>query len=206
MNFETFDWNVIIVGRWNVSILTPARIAERIFGLRPQEGIPIEVPLDGLSPYRVMNQKKELTIIPENNRIIIQLNKIEPSVLRETLETGRKILEWLPETPCSGAGINIRFKTSDTNQNLIDLCKTNIDDHILNSDLGDIMGRSTTRTIRYKQGKLNIIASYENESFKITFNFHRDCKKAEDAKEWFNLDQEEIEKVSTDIIEKIKVI
>jgi hypothetical protein len=52
-------WSVVIIGRWNRAILTPAGIAKRVFGEPETKLMDVEVPLDGLSPYRVRHPEKK---------------------------------------------------------------------------------------------------------------------------------------------------
>jgi len=60
MKLEPIDWNVIIVGRWNTAILTPGRIAEKIFQQQPGTGLHVDVPLDGVSLIVSKTQSRKL--------------------------------------------------------------------------------------------------------------------------------------------------
>ncbi|MBK9039205.1 MAG: hypothetical protein IPL83_08600 [Bdellovibrionales bacterium] len=72
MNIEALDWSVVIAGYWNQAILTPAGIAYRLFKKPKDTPVQVEIPLDGIAPYRVrdgsiiiMAQPKRLHIIAE---------------------------------------------------------------------------------------------------------------------------------------------
>src|SRR6516165_8300462 len=51
------EWNVVVMGRWNRAILTPQGIATRLFQLPLNTSIGVEVPMDGIGPYRVSHDR-----------------------------------------------------------------------------------------------------------------------------------------------------
>ncbi|MBN2373783.1 hypothetical protein JXL19_08350 [bacterium] len=72
MGLNPYDWNVVVAGYWNRAILTPAGIARRLFGLEPNIPVMIEVPIDGLAPYRVTHE--DLTVTAVMGRLTIYAN------------------------------------------------------------------------------------------------------------------------------------
>ncbi len=64
-----FDWDVVVVGFWNPAILTPAGIWKRLFELEQGTPVELEVPIDGLAPYRVSHE--EITVTAERGSHIV---------------------------------------------------------------------------------------------------------------------------------------
>ncbi len=184
MSLEPFDWNIVIVGRWNRSILTPGRIAEKIFELKPPTGIFVNVPLDGISPYMVKDPQQEIAIVTEYNRLIIQIVKMDYETVQKGLNAGLKVLEWLPETPLTAAGFNIRYKTSEVIQELIDIFPSPIDSKLGSIGYTQISARTVTRSIGYGNGVLNLTIVKDGEDFTLLFNFHRQSNSNDNLKEW----------------------
>ena len=187
MSIEPFDWNIVIVGRWNRAILTPGRIAEKIFGLDPTKGVFVDVPLDGLSPYRVKAPQQEIMIVTENNQLIIQLLKLDFETLEKGLNAGIRVLEWLPETPLSAAGFNIRFKTTEPIKELTELLGSPVDSKLGNIGYTQISKRTITRSVDYEKGLLNLTIAQDNEDFILLLNFHRGSNVNNDLKEWLHI-------------------
>jgi len=184
MKLEPFDWNIVIVGRWNTAILTPGRIAEKIFEIKPPTGIFVNVPLDGISPYMVKDPQQEIVIVTEYNRLIIQIVKMDYETVQKGLKAGLKVLEWLPETPLTAAGFNIRYKTSEPIQELIDIFPSQIDSKLGSIGYTQISARAIIRSIGFGDGVLNLTIAKDDEDFTLLFNFHRQSNSNDGLKEW----------------------
>lgn len=196
MSLEPFDWNVVIIGRWNISILTPGRVAEKILGLQPLQGATfVDVPLDGLSPYRIKDPQQEIMFIPENNQLVIRIIKMDYTIMEKALQYGLKVLAWLPETPISAAGFNIRFKSSDATPELIDIFRSSIDSKLGSIGYTQISNRTITRIINYKNGVLNLMITQDSTSFALLFNFHLGSNDNNALQEWLRQPVSEIEEI-----------
>ncbi len=191
MNIKTHNWNVVIVGHWNTAILTPKGIATRLFCLEDGTAIPVEVPLDGVGPYRVRSEDHGLVVMANNNRLIIDLDNADYSSLKQALIVGKRALEKLPETPVIAAGFNLRFRVVDTNE-AMQLFDKEIDNKFSDSDF-EIVGRNLTRSLKYGEGTLNIaVAIDDKQECTVNMNFDRNTKNSSDLIKWLQTPVEDI--------------
>ena len=93
-------------------------------------------------------------------------------------------VEWLPETPLTAAGFNIRYKTSEVIQELIDIFPSPIDSKLGSIGYTQISARTVTRSIGYGNGVLNLTIVKDGEDFTLLFNFHRQSNSNDNLKEW----------------------
>jgi len=193
MALHRADWNVIIVGRWNRSIFTPAGIGRRLFKLDDLQQLMVAVPLDGVSPYQVKHPDLGVIVSTEEGRLRINLDKQEYSVLESAMKTGINALQWLPETPVTAAGFNVVFQSSEPVPQLASLLQSSVDAK-LGEFQHEISGRSLNRTVPFRNGKLNITLIGEGDNFRVSFNFHKDSSRSVELIEWLNLPIDEIEK------------
>lgn len=184
MGVTPFDWNVVLNGFWNRAILTPSGISKRLFGLSDSSAIEIEVPVDGLEPYKVSHNA--LTVRVYKHRLIIDTKTPEYDTLKNALDIACCGLESLPETPVHAVGFNLRFK--------IPQCKSEFQEaiqHPINSlsDLGyEIKEYEMARKLVLGEGYLNLSFNANQEGdMSIVFNFHKnaiDPQKHDDLKCW----------------------
>src|SRR6266478_1019531 len=110
MPLEPYDWNVVVLGRWNRAILTPNGIASRLFELPPETEIGIEVPMDAIGPFLVSHG--DLTVMVGGAQLMVQATENNFSSLERAMRVARRAMEKLPETPVVAAGFNIRAQGS----------------------------------------------------------------------------------------------
>jgi len=205
MALEPFDWSVVIVGRWNQAILTPKGIATKLFGIADAKGLEIGVPLDGLSPYRVKHPDKNLFVETESSKILIHI--IDPpdyDRFTAAMEVGVRTLKWLPETPVSAAGFNLKFSTDDYDDTMIKLVESNADGPL--TDLGNkIIQRTMNRSLEYKMGSLNLIAMINEKGFELSYNFHCGSNKTDDLIKWLETPATEIENMVSNVLTKLEL-
>ena len=196
MNFEPVDWNVVIVGRWNSAILTPARIAEKIYNLpMPENGqiqLPVFVPLDGLSPYQVKHPKKEIITLLDGNRLIIEATTRTYESLADAMEFGRNALQWLPETPFSAAGFNIKYRSEEVFDEILGLVANDTLDSYLSELDYEIVSRRVVRSMRYETGRLNLAINGESHGSLIEYNFHQESSDTQVLENWLSTSSQEL--------------
>src|SRR5262245_15714431 len=108
MPLEPYDWNVVVLGRWNRAILTPQGIASRLFQLPPETEIGIEVPIDAIGPFRVSHGK--LTVMVSEAQLMVEARENNFPSLERAMRVARRAMEDLPRTPVFAAGFNIRVQ------------------------------------------------------------------------------------------------
>ncbi len=102
------DWNVVVVGSWNLAILTPAGITQRLFGLKDGETTIVELPLEAPGPYRVSHNG--VTVVPSPGRLEVVPRESTNEGLVAAAEIAARAVSALPETLFQAAGVNIRFR------------------------------------------------------------------------------------------------
>lgn len=191
MPLASVDWSVVIVGRWNRAILTPAGIGKRLFGL--EEGTPLEVMLaiDAIAPPRVAHDG--LVIVAGSDRLVIYPSKCSFHELERARSIARKALRDLPETPVTGVGINVKYKTTEQVIPITQIIESSWDNQL--SDHGySIRERTITRRLAWNDGAINISVSINEESEHfIQFNFDYHTAETAMHEHWLEVPIENIE-------------
>lgn len=169
MILPKLEWNVVIIGNWNLAILSPAGIAKRFFHLPEETQIEVMIPLEGVAPIQV--RYKGITVIPSADRVIITPVIPNPESFELTKSIAEKVLQQLPETPVHAIGVNFRYGgKDDVPDGVISLLKSETDLPV--SDAGfHIIGRSHGRSLSWNKGVLNVSASTKEDSYQVLFNF-----------------------------------
>ena len=203
-NVEAFNWNVVIVGHWNRAILTPAGIAYRLFKLPKDTPVQIEVPLDGLAPYRVKHGPVVITAQSAKLNIFTESPSYEN--LQIALQIASTALNDLPETPVQAAGFNICYRIENIPEVILGYIKSEMDEAL--SDEGyQISTRVLRRSIQWHQGHINIEVSCDEQSLGIvSLNFEMESGNTKDLITWVNTPIEQIKKTATDIFEKVLML
>lgn len=183
MPLKAADWNVIIVGRWNRAILTPAGIAKRVFKLDDPKQVMVAVPLDGVSPYQVQHPTQNIIAMTDETRLRIHLVEPGYEALDYAKLSGICALESLPETPVAAAGFNIDFHAPELSPEQASLVSSSVDTRL--AGLGcAIAGRTLARSLEYEGGRLNVNITGALEEFKLCCNFHRSSENMDELKAW----------------------
>jgi hypothetical protein len=179
MSLVPIDWSVVIVGRWNRAILTPAGIGKRLFGL--EEGTPLEVILaiDAIAPPRVAHEG--ITVVAGSDRLIVQPSKCIFRDLERARLLARKALSELPETPVSAVGLNVKYNSSEPLEPLALLLESPWDNQLSDENYS-IGERSISRSLSWNNGVINLSVSM-NEDGEQLVQFNFDFRSSEVAKQ-----------------------
>ena len=204
MNIEPLNWSVVIAGYWNQAILTPAGIAYRLFKKPKEIPVQVEVPLDGLAPYRVKDGP--IVVMGEPTRLHISTEPSSYENLQRALEIAHTALKELPETPVLAAGFNIAYQIEDISEIILKYITSEIDEAL--SDKGyQIETRTLRRSIKWEQGEINLeIKSDEQSLGIISLNFEKRSNKVNDLVEWVDTPIEVIKSTAQKILEKILML
>jgi hypothetical protein len=183
MVIQPADWSVVIVGRWNRAILTPAGISKRVFNIEDQKQIMVLVPLDGVSPYIVKLQEGDIAVRTDEKSLRIDAEKPDFAHLERVMSFGVNAITSLPETPLEAVGINVNYESGDLNPQLATLIAGEIDKQLSSIDY-KVTSRAVIRTYELNEGQLNIRIIGEKDLFKIYFNFHRSSINSADLVQW----------------------
>ena len=204
MAFRPEKWIVVIVGRWNRSILTPGRIGNKILELDDPQQLLVAVPLDGVSPYQVKHPRQSIVVSADESRLRIHVERQDYTSLAQAMAAGVKALEWLPETPVTAAGFNVNFHASEPVPNLALLLQSSVDARL--SDLEyEVVARRVVRSVPFGDGRLNLTFSGEGDGSTFECNFHRASTNTNELKEWLRTPVEDVERTVTRLLETLEL-
>jgi hypothetical protein len=184
MPAQAFDWNVVVVGAWNLAILTPQGIARRMFGLEPNVPLQVQVQIavDGAAPMRVTHDR--ITVIPDLGSITVQPAEQSVTALERAAVAAGRCMTSLPETPVAAAGVNFRYRFDALPEPLIRVLRSSVDDRLADAD-ERINGRAMKRVLPWRNGVLNMdLQQNEDASGVLLFNYHRGSSTIADLTEW----------------------
>lgn len=192
---KPFEWNVVVVGAWNLSILTPRGIGRKLFQVAANTPMEIKVPIDRKASISVTHS--DVTVIPSESRLEIMPVTPNPNLLVDAANIAIKAVDWLSETPMKAAGINVKYKFKSLPDDFITVLNSTLDDKLTDCPLST-RERGLTRTVDWEPGVINInIQEHKDTSGTVTFNFHRQSESVDELKEWINKTKEMREKVAT---------
>lgn len=165
---ERYNWNVVVLGAWNLSILTPRGVLRRIF--REEEPTLIEISMD-LEERKPPKLKREnFIVVPSEGSLEIMPENSNLEDLERACEFMRNALESLPETPIRAVGVNFRYKFREPSDELIEVSQSSIDDKL--SDGGFVIkGHRLSRVLEWGEGIVNFEVG-EDDGENVQCNFH----------------------------------
>jgi hypothetical protein len=183
-SMEPYAWNVIIIGAWNVAILTPDGIRRLLFQLPEGTPVEIEVAIDRPGPFKVVHDGLLVTPLPHALEVAPQ--KFDLASLQRASDIARRALQSLPQTPVSAAGVNIRYKFPALPDALIELVTAPIDDTF--SDAGYVIeGGATKRVLTLNPGVLNVdVSQGKTGEGSVVLNFHRESAVQPELEGWLS--------------------
>ncbi len=186
---EAADWSVVVVGRWNPSILTPAGIARRLFKLEEATAIEVHLAIDVMLPPVVIHDS--LTVTVGSQKLSIKPLTHSYARLDRARELARNALISLPETPIVAAGVNVKYiykRTDDYMSRVQEITTCELDEAI--SSLNQkISKRSISRSTPIFDGQLNLSISEDDEEghVSIHFNFEFISQDVKKQRDWLTL-------------------
>lgn len=179
------EWSVVVVGRWNRAILTPAGIGKRVFQL--SEGTPLEVmiAIDAIAPPLVKHDK--MVIVAASDRLTVQPEICTFDEVVRACTLAANAVRSLPETPLIAVGINIKYATEGYFEAIDRALASDLDDRA--SDMQyTILEREVHRTYKWGKGKINSVAALADDGLRsIALNFELHSESHESHLEWLGL-------------------
>lgn len=191
MAIEPAGWNVVVIGAWNVAILTPDGVRKRLLDLPEGTPVEIEVPVDRPGPYRIRHDG----IIATPSPMALEVAAMEPSPenLKRACCIAAKALTALPETPVTAAGVNIRYSGRELPDALLDMTKMRLDEAL--SDQGyEITSHTIRHSLKLLPGVVNLDLTIKPDGDgSVSFNYHLDSEQPSQLMEWLGRSAEFIE-------------
>jgi len=126
-----------------VAILSPEGISRRLLDNPPGTPIEVQVALDREATFRVAHQGLQVT--PASNALIVSPDAPEAEALSRAAVVAARAISSLPETPFTGAGINLRYKFELMPDALLQAVRSEADDRFADLD-HQISGKLLRRT------------------------------------------------------------
>jgi hypothetical protein len=181
MNPKPSLWNALVIGAWNLAILSPDGIRRRLFNLPDNTNIELELAVDRPGYFRVSHNG--MVVAPTANSLEVFPRVPSAASLQEACTLAAFALEQLPETPVTAAGVNIRYDFTELPDMVQDLISAPLDDVL--SDRGHrIETKGALRTLDFSPGVVNLQVTDTMPGGKVEFNFHRESSSSADLREW----------------------
>ena len=179
MKLKKNSISVVIVGHWNLHILTPSWINANIF---KESKLQVEFPLNIGLPHKYTSVENKVTFIPTEDKVtLIALEDSEECLNKLEDFTGKLVTE-LPVTPASAFGVNLGYLEENPSQSLIETFSVS-DSKLLSDYHCQEMNNSITRRLIVENRILNLKVFLHTDKIEFDFNFHYDVSKISEVKE-----------------------
>lgn len=194
------NWNINLLGAWNLAILTPDGVRTRLFELDPSTPLELQIAFDQPGTFRIAHDG--ITVLPQSGKLEISPQICETEELTKAARLAKKALESLPETPLAAAGVNIRFLLEDAPDSFIDRIYSPIDE--VYSDAGyNIESSLIRRALSREPGCINVAVRTDREDvYMAEFNFHLSSDSVDQLGEWLEKTGEFVNEANT-ILEQL---
>lgn len=197
MAFSPAEWSVVLIGRWNRAILTPAGIGKRLLELPPNTPLAVGLPIDAIAPPQVKHST--FSIVAGSDKLIVQPTVCKFDLLDKARVIACRGITSLPETPVSAAGFNIRYSSSEIPFYIESLLDASWDASLSDNGMS-ILSRSIERSIKWGNGSINVSIIAEDDGCKIALNFDLQSEKSNDLKNWLDLPIQNVHDVAKTIL------
>lgn len=180
---KPFNWDIVVVGAWNPSILTPDWVREHMFEAPAGTSVEVQVALDRPAPMRIRHEG--VTVTPAADRLIGACTSNDDDSIKQVgVVLGRAVLA-LPRTPLAAAGVNRRYRFNAIPPTVADVVCSPLDEKLTSNGRPPVV-RIVKRRIAWNDGHLNLeIAVDEAEPVgTITFNYELISNDAESLGKW----------------------
>ncbi len=163
----------------------------------------MEVSAESVGSYRVSHQGVGVAVSDGELQVAAQAPNLE------TLNTARQIaaraIESLPETPLKACGFNLRYRSSDPPNELLQATQCPIDAQLSNEGF-EIVQRTLGRSVRFEDGVLNVTVRQvsDQNTWEILLNFHCDSARREDHQRWLGIPNEDVSAVVDRVLSAIR--
>ena len=184
---QPFDWNAVVLGFWNVAILSPDGIRRRLFEIPEPAAIELEMAVDRPGVFRVGHGG--LVVVPNPFSLDVMPRVSNAEGLERAAVVCQRALRSLPETPVSAAGVNIRYRFAEIPNALFDQFQVPLDGPLADADYV-VNASSVTKTLAHPPGVINLAMRFEGSVGTLEFNFHRESNVPNDLSGWLARAQE----------------
>ena len=183
-NETPLDWNIVILGAWNIAILTPEGVARRLFQLEPNTPIEVQVATDARAPIRIKHEN--ILVQPSPTSLMIAPQESTPEAIAVAAEIAKRAIQSLPETPLSAAGVNLRYRYESIPEALIDAGTSSVDEKLIDEGY-NIQEKTLKRQMPWEGGVINLdLLEQKGASAILLFNYHKNANSPDDFVQWLD--------------------
>jgi len=163
-------WTVVLLGGWNMSILTPQWISQNLL---EQANVDLEVLLTPSNQPQLRYRTPHFLLTPSSRRLTFHLQNGSDASLVALEAIVIRLLESLPHTPVSAAGLNFRF---GEDEDVVELARL-----FTFGDAGELAAFGATistveiqRQLEIDGIILNLKLTHRPTEILFDFNYHRE--------------------------------
>jgi hypothetical protein len=166
--------SLVVVGKWNIHILSPDWIAHNVLNV---EEVNLQFAVN--APELLMRIEHNNVLIQTfPDRLMVMPQKRNLETWRAAEEIVRKITDILQYTPVSAFGVNFNFIEDEPSADLISRIAVVDSDKFSDLEM-DLAGTAIKRTFSFPDSRLNFSLTHNNETdFRFSFNFHYEVTQA----------------------------
>lgn len=182
MGLVPLEWNVVVLGRWNRAILTPAGIGKRIFQVSQEVPLEVLIAIDAIEPPRVKHEGA--TVVVDSKRLIVTIDKQCFTQLEHACQLATRAIKSLPETPLEAVGYNVKYRASDYIDAIDQLFESNLANNAVANDF-PIESQAMSIVVTHGKGRCSLILTREEPSTRtLLLNFERKSDDRVELEEW----------------------
>ena len=206
------DWSVVVAGRWNRAILTPAGIVQRVFKESPDIPMVIEVPIDMLAPPKI--GLNDVSVVADWSRLVISADKPLWKLLERSASLAINAINELPQTPLQAVAFNVGYASNVHLDELDCFVKNPLDNKFSDQRL-NMESKTVIRSMQWLGGSVNltVMRKFEGEpnstnqfADQVLFNIERKSDKVEDHVAWLSTTMQTIRDLIKSVFEECFLI
>jgi len=168
MIIKESSYSIVLAGKWNPAILTPAWLAANLFEGNHQVQIEFSLNFDFPPRYKIRN----ITISPSVDKVILLSNDNSDDSLTLLESVAIKLCATLGHTPFVAVGVNFGFIEKQNKNSLLPLMNFPDSNNITDSGW-NISNQSIKRSLSKEGYFTNLKISLDgNSDFHFDFNYH----------------------------------
>lgn len=180
---KPLNWDIVILGAWNPSILTPDWVREHMFEAPQGTSVEVQVALDRPAPMRI--RYEGVTVTPAADRLIGACTSNDDGSIKQVGVVLGLAVRALPRTPLAAAGVNRRYRFDTIPPTVADVVSSPLDEKLTVSGRPPCV-RIVKRRIPWSDGHLNLEITVDEAKpvGTITFNYELISNDAESLRTW----------------------
>ena len=192
---------MVVAGRWNPALFTPAAISRRIFQLPESTAIEVYVVLDDVQLPRMKHAG--ITVAPSASQLVLSPERCAFDQLERAREIARKAIQELPRTPLIAAGFNLRYRAETMPPALARRFSDELDRRFSDRDF-EIVGRQFHRLLTFRAGRLLVQVTREPDGkAELLMNFEQRSKDATVLGEWLAVPAGEVRETAITVLSRV---